>query len=48
MELVEKGLVYEPDEPKLLLMRSELREAIAREENPTIAVDNNNDSHAAA
>jgi hypothetical protein len=46
VDLIEKGLVYEPDEPKLLLMRSELREAIAREENPTIV--NDNDAHAAA
>src|SRR5215475_9408703 len=30
--LVEKGLVYEPGEPKLLLMCSELREEIAREQ----------------
>src|SRR5262245_5068801 len=29
MEQLERGLVYEPDEPKLLLMRSELREEIA-------------------
>ena len=44
---VEKGLVYEPDEPKLLLMRSELRAEITREENPNI-VNDNTDSHAAA
>jgi predicted Zn-dependent protease len=46
LELVEKGLAYEPNEPKLLLMRSELREEIACEENK--ASDDNNDSHAAA
>jgi tetratricopeptide (TPR) repeat protein len=28
---VEKGLVYEPAEPKLVAMQKELREAIARE-----------------
>ena len=44
--LVDKGLVYEPDEPKLLLMRSDLRAEIAREENDK--GDANNDSHAAA
>ena len=32
VEQVEKGLVYEPDEPKLLLMRSELRAEISRDE----------------
>ncbi len=49
VELVDKGLAYEPDEPKLLLMRSELREEIAREANAADkADDNNNDSHAAA
>ena len=42
VELVDKGLAYEPDEPKLLLMRSELRAAIAAVE------ENNNDSHTAA
>jgi predicted Zn-dependent protease len=45
-ELVAKGLAYEPDEPKLLLMRSELRAEISREENKP--ANNNNDSHAAA
>ena len=29
VEQLERGLVYEPDEPKLLLMRSELRAEIA-------------------
>ncbi len=28
---LEKGLAYEPDEPKLLFMRSEISEALARE-----------------
>ena len=46
VEQVEKGLVYEPDEPKLLLMRSELRAEISRDENNDNA--NHNDSHAAA
>jgi predicted Zn-dependent protease len=32
VEQLEKGLAYEPDEPKLLLMRSELRAEIARAE----------------
>ena len=39
---LEKGLAYEPNEPKLLLMRSELRAAIAAVE------ENNNDSQTAA
>ena len=47
IEQVEKGLVYEPDEPKLLLMRSELRAEITREETPNVVADNT-DSHAAA
>jgi tetratricopeptide (TPR) repeat protein len=46
VDQVEKGLVYEPDEPKLLLMRSELRAEIAREENPNTV--NDNTAHAAA
>ena len=33
MEQLERGLAYEPNEPKLLLMRSELRGEIASEEN---------------
>ena len=33
VEQLEKGLVYEPDEPKLLLMRSELRAEISRDES---------------
>ena len=47
VELLERGLAYEPDEPKLLLMRSELRAAIAREEelHPT---EDHTDSNAAA
>jgi hypothetical protein len=46
IEQLEMGLVYEPDEPKLLLMRSELRAEIARAHNG--AEFNDNDSHAAA
>ena len=42
VELLDMGLAYEPDEPKLLLMRSELRAAIAAVE------ENNNDSQTAA
>ena len=42
VEQLDRGLVYEPDEPKLLLMRSELRAAIAAVE------ENNNDSQTAA
>ena len=34
---LEKGLAYEPNEPKLLFMRSEIREALAREARPTQA-----------
>jgi tetratricopeptide (TPR) repeat protein len=30
LEELAKGLVYEPNEPKLLFMRSEIREAVAR------------------
>src|SRR5262245_49770038 len=53
VEQLEKGLVYEPNEPKLLMMRSELRAAIAREESGTppadgAVVETDNDSHAAA
>jgi hypothetical protein len=33
VEQLDNGLMYEPDAPKLLLMRSELREAIARGES---------------
>lgn len=47
VDQVDKGLVYEPNEPKLLLMRSELRAEITREETPNI-VNDNTDSHAAA
>jgi hypothetical protein len=46
IEQLELGLVYEPDEPKLLLMRSELRAEIARADNGVET--NNNDSPAAA
>ena len=38
VEQLDTGLVYEPNEPKLLLMRSELRAAIAREESGAPAV----------
>ena len=38
VEQLDRGLAYEPDEPKLLLMRSELRAEIAREENGAPAV----------
>jgi predicted Zn-dependent protease len=31
---IEKGLAYEPNEPKLLFMRGEIREAFARETRP--------------
>jgi predicted Zn-dependent protease len=55
VEQLERGLVYEPDEPKLLLMRSELRAEIAglergesRNGDAAINEANNNDSHAAA
>ena len=46
VEQLDMGLVYEPDEPKLLLMRSELRAEIARADNGVET--NNNDSPAAA
>jgi hypothetical protein len=45
LDQLETGLRYETDAPKLLLMRSELRAEIAREEK---AADTNNDSNAAA
>ena len=52
VEQLERGLVYEPDEPKLLVMRSELRDAISREESAArdaaVVSETNNDSHAAA
>jgi hypothetical protein len=52
VDQLDKGLVYEPDEPKLLLMRSELRAEIAREETgaPSDAgpMDDTNDTNAAA
>ena len=47
VELLECGLAYEPDEPKLLLMRSELRAAIAREEG-LHPIEDQTDSNAAA
>ena len=34
---LEKGLSYEPNEPKLLFMRSEIGEALARETRPSKA-----------
>jgi len=34
---LEKGLTYEPNEPKLLFMRSEIGEALARETRPSKA-----------
>ena len=46
LDQLEKGLSHEPGEPKLLLMRSELRAEIAREENG--ADETHNDSNAAA
>ncbi|HMF41904.1 MAG TPA: hypothetical protein VKQ32_14620 [Polyangia bacterium] len=54
VEQLERGLVYEPNEPKLLLMRSELRAEIASQERGepstggAVSETNNNDSHAAA
>jgi predicted Zn-dependent protease len=54
VEQLDRGLVYEPDEPKLLLMRSELRAEIAREESgappagEAAAIDQDNDTNAAA
>jgi len=50
VEQLDMGLVYEPDEPKLLLMRSELRAEIARADSGAQANENDddNDSHAAA
>jgi predicted Zn-dependent protease len=38
VEQLDRGLVYEPNEPKLLLMRSELRAAIANEAHPASGV----------
>jgi len=53
LAVLEIGIRYEPDAPKLLLMRSELRRQIANEERgetPTgaAAETNNNPSHVAA
>ena len=45
LDQLEKGLAYEPDAPKLLLMRSELRAEIARAEN---GAGTNDNTHAAA
>jgi predicted Zn-dependent protease len=52
LEQLTQGLAYEPDEPKLLLMRSELRAELAREESApppaSEAEAANNDTNAAA
>jgi len=52
VDQLERGLVYEPDEPKLLVMRNELREAISRQESAArdaaVVAETNNHSHAAA
>jgi predicted Zn-dependent protease len=51
VEQLERGLVYEPEEAKLLVMRDELRVAMAREESAAgdaVVAETNNDSHAAA
>jgi len=53
VEQLDRGLGYEPNEPKLLLMRSELRQAIAREESgaPTVGdamAETTNDANSAA
>ena len=54
VEQLDRGLTYEPDEPKLLLMRSELRAAIANaEESGAPAVgdavaETTNDANSAA
>jgi predicted Zn-dependent protease len=45
LDQLEKGLSHEPNEPKLLLMRSELRAEIAREED---VAESNADVNAAA
>ena len=34
---LEKGLAYEPNEPKLLFMRGEIREALAQQESSPVA-----------
>ena len=48
LDQLQKGLSHEPDEPKLLLMRSELRAEIARAENGVAEAQSNNDANAAA
>ena len=52
VEQLDRGLTYEPNEPKLLLMRSELRAVIANEGNAASVVDagaaTNDDTNAAA
>jgi predicted Zn-dependent protease len=45
VEVLDQGLKYEPNDPKLLLTRSELLAAIASEEN---LPQTDNDTHAAA
>jgi hypothetical protein len=41
---LEKGLTYEPNEPKLLFMRGEIREALARQEGAPAAKSPNTPS----
>jgi predicted Zn-dependent protease len=53
VEQLDRGLTYEPNEPKLLLMRSELRAEIANEAGGAPATGDatpidNNDTNAAA
>ena len=48
VEQLDLGLAYEPDEPKLLMMRSELCAEIARADSGAQANEDDNDSHAAA
>jgi tetratricopeptide (TPR) repeat protein len=37
LDQLDKGLIYEPNEPKLLFMRGEIGEALARETRPSKA-----------
>jgi len=48
VELLDRGLVYEPGAAKLIAMRAELYAAIADEEAAPAAGGNDTDSHAAA
>jgi len=48
VEQLDMGLVYEPDEPKLLMLRSELRAEIARADSGAETNNGDNDAHAAA